>query len=274
MRRLLFAIVAIVLLAPTIGAAGAIVVTGQVLDYEKGFVFFTTGDGFRAAPDIRVLNLETGAPETRAPRPRDWVRATFDASGNVIELDISAKALPIGDLAAVRRFAVALSPTVPNPALAAPTPGPNGIVNTYSGRLVLVQIDLQVPPSTPLAAQVYMTTDQSGWDPQAYRLVRIDALHYRLKMKLRSGTVLNVLFTRGSLDTMEAGPGGIRPKPTTWTISDADTNNFPHSVFAWADQLPNGQTQQPFTIPTPYNPAPFPNLPPGAPGAPRPSPHP
>ncbi len=269
MRRIALALMAVLLL-PTIGAGGTITVTGQLLDYEKGFVFFTTGDGFRAAPNIRILNMDTNAPETRTPLPRDWVRATFDATGNVTELDISSKALPIGDFAAVRQFAVSLSPTVPNPALAPATPGPNGIINTYSGKLVKVRVDVQVPPSTPLTATIYMTTDQSGWDPQAYRLVRIDALHYRLDMQLRSGTVLNVLFTRGSLDTMETGPGGIRPKPTTWIISDADTNNFPHNVFGWADQLPNGQMQQPFAIPTPYNPAPFPNLPNGAPGAPRP----
>jgi len=271
-RRISGMLLMLALLTTTVGAAADVAVTGQLLDYEKGFVFFTTGDGFRVAKNIRILDLATGKPEVREPGPRDWVRAIFDPSGDVTELDISAKPLPIGDFSAVRRFAVQLSPSVPNPELVVAAPKPGAIPNTYSGKLVSVSISVEVPPETPTGAQIYMSTDQSGWDPQAYHLSRIDALHYRLLMRLRSGTVLNVLFTRGSLDTEERGPGGLMPKPTHWVISDADTNNLPHTVYAWADQLPNGQTQQPFAIPTPYNPAPFPILPPGAPGAPHPNP--
>jgi hypothetical protein len=157
---------------------------------------------------------------------------------------------------------------------APPAVGKNGVAKTYSGRIVFVSVSVQVPPTTPLTAAVYMTTDKSGWDPQAYRLDRIDALHFHTVLRLASGTELAVLFTRGSIETEERGPGYIEPKPLQLTISDADVNSVTHEVYAWADQTPSGsQAVIPYVLPTPYNPAPFPNLPPGAPGAPV-TPHP
>jgi hypothetical protein len=278
MRRHAVKVAAVfMILCAAIAADAPIRVTGQLLDYEQGYVFFTTGDGFRVSPTVQIRDYSSSVPRPLTPAPRDWARATFDAGGTVVELDLSKKRVPPeGDFSSVRRFAVAISPTLPNPDLAQATPGPgnNGLVRTYSGKPVPVSITVEVPPTTPLTASVYMSTDKSGWDPQAYRLDRIDALHFHALLRLASGTQLAILFTRGSIETEERGPGYIEPKPYVLTISDADVNAVSRTVYAWADQTPSGnQNVTPFVLPTPYNPAPFPNLPPGAPGAP-PTPHP
>jgi hypothetical protein len=268
---------AFMILCVAIAADAPIRVTGQLLDYERGYVFFTTGDGFRVSSNVQIRDYSSSVPLPLTPAPRDWARATFDASGTVVELDLSKKRVPAeGDFSMVRRFAVAISPTLPNPDLSQATPGPgnNGVLNTFSGKPVPVSITVEVPPTTPLTASVYMSTDKSGWDPQAYRMDRIDALHFHALLRLNSGTQLAILFTRGSVETEERGPGYIEPKPYVLTIYDADVNAVSRTVYAWADQTPSGnQNITPFVLPTPYNPAPFPNLPPGAPGAP-PTPHP
>ena len=92
-------------------------VTGQLLAYQDGFVFFTTGDGFRVAPDVVIRTRTTGAPRARAGAARVGARH-FDANGTVTELDLSRNALPQeGSFDDVARFAVALSSPIPNPDL-------------------------------------------------------------------------------------------------------------------------------------------------------------
>ncbi len=41
-------------------ASSPIVVSGQLLAYQDGFVFFTTGDGFRVAHDVVIHDAKTG----------------------------------------------------------------------------------------------------------------------------------------------------------------------------------------------------------------------
>jgi len=242
------------LILTLIGAAGGgVTVTSQILDYEKGWLFLTTGDGFRVAPNVEVLN---GPAATRR-----YARVTFDSSGVVTKIEVSRTKLPAeGDLASVHRFAVSLSPPVPNPDLAAPPPiGRCGL--TRAGKLVGLTITVQVPPSTGATDNVYMTTDQSAWNAQAYRLDRIDALHYRTTLKLLSGTQMHVLFDRGSTQSVQLGQNGIEQQPYLLCIGDEDAQAFRAIVYRWGDEQ-NGQTQQvPTSLPTPYNPAPFPNLP-------------
>ena len=107
-----------------------------------------------------------------------------------------------------------------------------------------------------------MTTDQSGWNAQAYRLDRRDALHYRTQLKLLSGTVLHLLFDRGSMQSVQVGQNGIEQDPYTICIGDEDAQTFTKTVYHWADQQAGASMPIPQTMPTPYNPAPFPNLPP------------
>jgi hypothetical protein len=272
---LLAATLAIVLIA----ASSAIVVSGQLLAYQDGYVFFTTGDGFRAARDIVIRDAKTGGATSIKPAPRVWARATFDAGGAITELDLSRSPLPAqGSFADVQRFAVAISSPAPNPDLLAyaPTPGPDETPlpsQHFSGRPVLVTFIVQVPPVTPFTSSVYISTDQSGWSAQAIPMDRVDALHYQITRRYPSGTSFRYLYDRGSFQQKEVAQNGLDRAPRNFVVPDADVRVIRDTVYAWNDQVPGGvQQQQPQIMPTPYNPAPFPNLPPGFP-SPRP-PHP
>jgi hypothetical protein len=237
--------------------AAAYVVSTQILDYEKGYLFLTSGDGFHVAPDVVVVG--------GTPAARRFARVTFDGSGVVTKIEVSKSAFPAeGDLRALRRFAVALSTFSPNPELAVPPETPCGHV--IPGRSVTVTVNVEVPPTTGMTDQVYMTTDQSGWNPQAYKLDRVDALHYRTALRFNSGTMLHYLFDRGSSQSTQRGEDGLEMKPYLLCIGDADVQAVGKKVFHWGDEASSGLPAIPQTLPTPYNPAPFPNLPTPPPG--------
>lgn len=253
-------------------AQSTTVVTAQILDYERGYIFLTTGDGFRVAPNVVVDDYKSEARAARLPRTRDYARLTFDPNGTVTKIDLSGAPLaPQGDLSALRRFAVALSTPAPNPDLALHSSNANSCSNVVPGKRVLFVVTVQVPPTTPLTDTVYMTTDQSGWNAQAYRMDRVDTLHYRLQLKLLSGTVLRILFDRGSMQSVQVGQNGIESPPVLRCMYDQDIQLWSPQVYGWADQATNALAPVPQAMPTPYNPAPFPNLP-TPPPLPRPSP--
>jgi hypothetical protein len=272
---------AVVLLA----ASSSVVVSGQLLAYQDGYVFFTTGDGFRVARDVVIRDAKTARATALRPAPRIWARATFDASGTVTELDLSRDPLPPqGSFADVSRFAVALSTPVPNPDLlkAVETPGPSesaAPIQHFSGKPVLVTFIVQVPPYTPFTSSIYIATDQSGWNAQAIPMDRIDALHYQITRRFNSGTIFRYLYDRGSLQSQEIAQNGLARVPRNAVVTDADVRVVRDTVYAWQDAAPGGLNQvQPQIMPTPYNPAPFPNLPtclpPPQPGGKRPPPPP
>lgn len=246
-------LVACIAVCMATAAAAGTVVTAQILDYEKGYIFFTTGDGFKVAPNVVVVN--------GPPAPPRYARVTFDETGTVTRIEVSATKLPAeGDLASIHRYAIALSPEQPNPELIAPPSG-GRCARTKGGKLVAISITVQVPPSTGLTDQVYMTSDQSGWSPTAFKLDRIDGLHYRTQLKLYSGTIMHVLFDRGSTQSIQVGENGIEEKPYLLCIGDEDAQAFTRTVYRWGDETSGGTMPVPQTMPTPYNPAPFPNLP-------------
>lgn len=278
MRRLIscaIAAFAIVLLA----VGSNVVVSGQLLAYQDGFVFFTTGDGFRVAPSVAIRDASTGGPTTMSPAPRLWARATFDATGTVVELDLSRKPLPPqGSFSDVAKFAVALSSPVPNPDLVPATPKPGETLSPlrrhFSGKPVLVTFTVQVPPNTPFTATVYITTDASGWNAQAIPMDRTDTLHYQITRRLNSGTIFRYLYDRGSFQSEEIAENGLQRKPREAVVTDADVRVIRDTVYAWLDTLSGSYNQAPTGLPTPYNPAPFPNLPSGFPTPGIPTPHP
>ena len=271
MPRRWISVVAAGLCALLIAAtAGTQVVTAQLLDYESGFVFFTTGDGFRVSPTVVIKDAQTGGPTTLIPGPRIWARTTFDPNGIVTELDLSKSPMkPEGNLSDVTsRFAVAISSPIPNPDLvpASPKPGeteaPPQI--SFSGRPVLVTFTVEVPAQTPFASNLYITTDAAGWNPQAIPMSRIDALHFQITRRMNSGTIFRYLYDRGSFQQVEIAENGLQRDPRRIVVTDADVRAVRDTVYGWVDLTAGGQSQIPTTIPTPYNPAPFPNLPPGA----------
>lgn len=271
MTKRLASLFTVLLSLALLAASGPIVVTAQLLDYEQGYVFFTTGDGFRVSPNVVIHDAKTGGATTLEPAPRIWARTTFDANGVVTELDLSRSPLPAqGNLSDVSHFAVALSSPIPNPDLTQATPGPgsNGVAELqqhFSGRPVLVTFVVEVPPTTPFTTNLYITTDASGWNPQAIPLSRIDALHFEITRRLSSGTIFRYLYDRGSFQQVEVSENGLQRQPREIVVTDADVRTVRDTVFAWQDMTSGGQQQTPTTLPTPYNPAPFPNLPPGLP---------
>jgi hypothetical protein len=248
-----------------IAAAAPLSITGQLLAYQDGFVFFTTGDGFRLAPNVAILDDRTREPSRVAPAARDYARAVFNAAGQIVEIDLSMQPLPVGPFPdAVHAFAVTSSTPYPNPDLAGPAlTSSNGVKQTFSGKPVLVKFQVQVPASTPPGAQVFIATDVSGWNPQAIQMDRVDALHFVAVRRIASGTMLHYLYTRGTLQTEEVGPNGLSLRPHQLIVTDSDTNNTNNVVAAWADANAGNLLSQPSIFPTPYNPAPFPNLPSG-----------
>lgn len=269
MTRRCFSLAALALTVVLIAASSSVVVSGQLLAYQDGFVFFTTGDGFRVAHDLVIRDAKTGGATAIAPAPRIWARATFDPTGTVTELDLSRNPLPPqGSFADVTRFAVALSSPVPNPdllqAVETPPPGVSVVaVQHFSGRPVLVTFIVQVPPTTPFTASVYITTDASGWNAQAIPMDRIDGLHYKITRRFNSGTIFRYLYDRGSFQSQEVGENALARTPRNFVVADADVLTRRDTVYAWQDSVNGGVNQvQPQIMPTPYNPAPFPNLPP------------
>jgi len=286
MRRCALSIAVAALALILLAAASSVVVSGQLLAYQDGYVFFTTGDGFRVARDIVIRDAKTGGPTSIHPAPRVWARATFDSSGTVTELDLSRTPLPPeGSFADVSHFAVALSTPVPNPDLlkAIETPEPGSTVASivqFSGKPVLVTFIVQVPPNTPWTASVYITNDVSGWNAQAIPMDRVDALHYQITRRYNSGTIFRYLYDRGTFQSQEVAQNGLQRAPRQLIVTNADVRVIRDTVYAWQDSIPGGPSQiQPQIMPTPYNPAPFPNLPtclpaPQPPGTKRPPPPP
>jgi len=277
LNRALAAFTGVVLLAvglaPRAGAQtpAVLTVSGQVLDSEQGFLFFTTGDGFRVDKNVKISDYATKKPSSEIVRARLYARATFDpATETIVSIELSHKALPLDtDYALVKKYAVVLSTPAPNPDLAlipASTsgngkPGTSQFKEALNGKPVLVSWIVQVPPTTPLTSAVYISTDASGWNPQAIPMDRIDALHYRVIQYINSGTILHYHYTRGSQTTAERAQNGLEAPPRTMEIVNLDVKNREDVVYHWNDESLSGQQTNPLAVPTPYNPNPFGNLP-------------
>jgi hypothetical protein len=227
--------------------------SGQLLDFRNGFVFFTTGDGFRIGPALKLTD-PSGAATTLAPSTGGYARAAFDTgTGDVVELALSAKPLPNeARYEDIKHFAVALSPMTQNTDLR----GGEGL----NGKPVLVIFTVEVPPKTPFGDTVYVATDVSGWSATAIRMDRVDSLHYRVSQDFRSGTKFLYRFTRGSWRSAERGQDGLEVAPRKFSVGNADVQRITSTVYHWGDEDQSAPDLG-SSIPTPFNPIPF-NTPP------------
>ncbi len=254
--------------APPSGAATAfpegtvVSYTGRLLDLQQGFVFFSSGDGFKLGPNARIVDAATGNATTLKPGPRVFARATFDkASKTIVLLGLSQRPLTGGiALEEVKQYAQVLSPVQPNPDLA---PKPGTIPGRQgTGRQIPVTITIQVPPTTPLGADIYLSTDVSSYNPRAIRAERIDVNHFRLRTTFAVGTVINYKITRGDWNTAERGPTNLETDPHVLDLrTQSDVVNNDITIEHWADDAyGSGNAPGPQGIPTPYNPGalPFP----------------
>lgn len=228
--------------------------SGQLLDYRKGFVFFTTGDGFRAASNLKVDDAD-GKATPLQPVTRVYARAAFDTgNGSVVELALSKTPLPNeAKYEQIKGFAVALSPQTVNTDLT----NREGL----TGKPVLVVFTVQVPAKTPFGDTVYIGTDISGWSATAIRMDRVDALHYRVSQDYASGTKFLYRYSRGSWRSAERGQDGLEVAPRQFTVGNADVQHVDNTVYHWGDEDPTAPGLGNGPLPTPFNPLPF-NTPP------------
>ena len=246
--------------------AGLVRFTGQLLDVQHGFAFFTTGDAFRISPGAQIVDAASGRSLGNLPATRLYATATFDgSSGMIVALEVSSSKLPTQasylSAADVRRFAVALSPAQTNPELA-PRLSRVGRV-PLTGKIVQVKFVVQVPPRTKLTDPIYLSTDVSDWNALAIRMERVDGLHYAVTIPLPTGTDFYYKYTRGSWRTAERGRTGLEEDPRHFVlestaVGEPDTKLRDDVVYNWMDDNPGSGTQVgPDSVPTPFNPMPF-----------------
>ena len=227
--------------------------TGQLLDVRAGYVYFTTGDAFKLGTAARIADYDTGKPTTLQPRAKLFARAVIDpATRAVVELDLTKRHLPTDvAYAAAAQYAATKSVTERAPEI---------VGQKVTGREVPVAFQVIVPPSTPLNAEIYISTDASGWNPQAIKLDRVDGTRYRAVRRLASGTKFFFKVTRGTWNAVEVGQNGLEVAPHPYFTSESDSQSAQAYVYGWSDTRANSapQVAQPGAIPTPFNPNPFP----------------
>ena len=248
--------------------------TGELLDVRTDYIYFTTADAFKVAPNLRVVDFDTGGPTKLVPGPGLFARATLDiATGNIVTLAITKRRLASDAAYAqayeqAHRYAIRGTPTTVAPEI--------NRGSRLTGRPVAVTFVVQVPPTTPLSDSVYLTTDASGWVANAMKMDRIDALHYRLTRIYASGTQFAFRYTRGSWQSVEVGEDGLEADAHDFLVPEVNAKLVRTSVYRWSDQNPSEPNVGPDSIPTPFNPNPFGGFPSGNahPGIPPASPTP
>ena len=234
-------------------ASAPVRVTGQLLDVRNGYVYFTSGDAFKLADAPRIADYDTGKPTTLTPRAKLYARAVIDpATKQVVELDLTARHLP--NDAQYAQVAQTLTATKPVTEKA-----PEIVGKRLTGREVAVTFTVTVPPTTPLNAEIYLSTDAGGWNPREIKLDRIDGQRYRAVRRYASGTQFAVRATRGSWNSVGRDKYGLESAPQSFSVPEVDAKGFDIIVYSWSDDVGSAQQQAaPGAIPTPFNPNPFP----------------
>ena len=208
--------------------------SGQLLDIERGYVVFSTGDALRLASGATIVDDDTGAAPTYAVEPGLYAIVIIAPdTGLVTSLRLAHSprpgATPIAEVP--RAFVSAASSPKPNPDLAPPK-------TRYSSKLspaVQVTITVLVPPDTPFGADVYIATDTSGWNAQAIKMQRVDGRHFRVVSQLQGGTDFHYLFTRGTWAAVERERSGLQRQARELVVEGGDALDVAATVVRWAD---------------------------------------
>ena len=252
LAAVLAAAAVVALALPSLAQSQLVRLTGQLLDVRNGYVYFTTGDAFKLAAAPRIADYDTGKPTTLQPRAKLYARAIIDpATKQVVELDLTARHLPAD--AQYAQTAAALTQTKP-----ATEKAPEIVGKRLTGREVAVTFTVTVPPTTPLNADIYLSTDAGGWNPREIKLDRIDGQRYRAVRRYASGTQFAVRATRGSWNSVGRDEYGLEAAPKAFSVPEVDGLGFNVFVYSWSDDRGNvPQQAAPGAIPTPFNPNPF-----------------
>ncbi len=211
-----------------------LLVNGQVIDLERSFIVFSSGDAFRLSSKVTVVEDSTGKAPSFALDPGFYAVVTLDtSSAQVIEVRVSrhplARGMPVAQVP--HQYVAEASTSAPNPDLAPKK-------SAYSSKLsssVLVDVTVQVPPNSPYTEDVYMATDSSGWNAQAIKLQRVDGLHFHIQVQLKGGTEFHYLFTRGSWKSVERDRAGLERRAREFYVPGGDAQTITNTVFRWAD---------------------------------------
>ncbi|MDQ6781537.1 MAG: hypothetical protein M3Z37_10355 [Candidatus Eremiobacteraeota bacterium] len=208
--------------------------SGQVIDLERGYIVFSSGDALKVASSMRIIDATTGVAPGYTLAPGFFALATVDpASGTVVELRTSHKPLPVGTpVASVpRQYVVAVSSPRPNPDLTTRA----ALYRSVLSKQVTVTVTVSIPANTPFNEDIYMATNTSGWNPQAIKMQRVDGLHFRIQMDLSGGTEIRYLFTRGSWNSVERDRAGLQRQARTLFVPGGDAQVIEATVYRWAD---------------------------------------
>lgn len=211
-----------------------LVASGQVVDLERGYIVFATGDAFKLDPAVRIVDGRTGVAPSYPIAPGIFASITIDPATALVtdvrtSLDPLAEGMPIAQIPRV--LVSAASSPRPNPDLAPPP----ATFRSQLSSAVRVTIDVEVPPETPLGDDIYITTDSSGWNAQAIKMQRVNGRHFRIQVDLKGGTQFRYLFTRGSWQTVERARSGLARDPRTLFVPGGDSMVLDATVYRWAD---------------------------------------
>jgi len=221
--------------AAAVSAAPApLIASGQVVDLERGYIVFATGDAFKLDQAVRIVDDRTGIAPSYPIAPGIFASITIDPATALVtdvrtSLDPVAEGMPIAQIP--RALVSVASAPKRNPDLAPP----KGMLHSQLSSAVRVTLDVEVPPETPLSDDVYITTDSSGWNAQAIKMQRVDGRHFRIQVDLKGGTQFHYLFTRGSWQSVERARSGLARDPRTLFVPGGDSMVLDATVYRWAD---------------------------------------
>jgi hypothetical protein len=211
-----------------------VVINGEVIDLERGYIVFSTGDAFRLAPNAPIVDDATGGAPAFALDPGFFAVAYLDGTSGIVEsVRVSKHPLAAGQPAVQvpRRLVSVATPWRPNPDLIPR----RGVYRDQLSKSTAVTLVVEVPADTPFTDDVFMTTDTSGWNPQAIRMQRVDGLHFRIQVDLAGGTDFHYLFTRGSWKSVERDKSGLERAPREFFVPGGTADVIEARVYRWAD---------------------------------------
>ena len=251
MRGVLILVWTFVLVAQQVSSVRAAgVIAGEILDFENGYITLTSGESYQLAANVSIVDAESGRPANRKASTGLFAQLNLDASGHVTQIALSVAPTPSKGalrIPTVGEVGVPLAPAVP------PKP---------QGDFVKVTFLVLVPSTTLPTDQVYMSTSETSWAPTAVRMDRIDGRHFRVIIEVPVGGSFLYLYTRGSPQSLERASNGLQRPARSLTLTTVIPQAVLDAVQHWGDEVGTSLLPPPQTFPTPYNPAPFPNLPP------------
>ncbi len=231
----------------------AIDIVVQLLVLQPGTAVLTDGAAYKVAPNVTIVDLKSGKP-IATPSPGALVRLTFDSAGVIQTIAGGVpKDQQTADRSAIAGFAVL-------PA-AQGSPEPSNAYTAFNLKRVMVTFTVRVPATTNSGDTVYLTDSELRWNPVGIRMDRIDLLRYRAVVAVPSGAAFNYLYTRGNGQTIELGTKGLQRQVRTMQPTGLEPLRQDDVVERWGDEVGNTLLPAPHASPTPFNPAPYPNVP-------------